>query len=571
MKKFMYRKNLTRTLALILMVMLCFSALTVTGSAASHEVLPDGSYVIYTQSLRTCWNIGFKATDGGLLITDTAGLSAPSSTTLEDNDIFVLKNVGGGYVSISPRHAPGYYLTGSNGFDRQISIRKSTSLSSIYHWLPIDMGGGAYVFKNRETGYVIDVCNGWNADAGTPILQYHQNGFQAAQFHYPVRISHFTALTPGTRVTNLSSYLYKVGLYYDRNQVWNSQYGLHQGYNLVCDPYNAEANEQIYIQCEGNGLYSLRFGANTNLCIAPPDVFAGTQLKVKTFDGTASCLYEIYKVGSTYSFRNKATGLFVDDLYARTATGTAMISYSFNRDNAQKFYLTGIIKASSSGQSSSQTATSGYAAYTGVDYRQQTNDSRRIAACDKAVKMATILWKADCDFPTWKSSGGSYNTVTSTDGTSSTKFLKGEVYQGIPYSMAGRTYTDTRWRVLVGNGLTTSMMTGKYYTKRADTTAYGIDCSYLVCTALNEGCGTSINLNTKSMLSSSKFTKISRSQMQPGDIFLKSGHVMFFMGKTADGKYAIIEANASYSRVVYRELSSSSLSTYGCYRYNGFC
>ena len=114
------------------------------------------------------------------------------------------------------------------------------------------------------------------------------------------------------------------------------------------------------------------------------------------------------------------------------------------------------------------------------------------------------------------------------------------------------------------------MMTGKYYTSKRDTTAYGIDCSYLVCTALNAGCGTSINLNTNGMLNSSRFTKISRSQMLPGDIFLKSGHVMFFMGKTSSGQYAIIEANASFSRVVYRELPASSLSSYGCYRFNGF-
>ena len=57
--------------------------------------------------------------------------------------------------------------------------------------------------------------------------------------------------------------------------------------------------------------------------------------------------------------------------------------------------------------------------------------------------------------------------------------------------------------------------------------------------------------------------------MLPGDIFLKNGHVMFFLGKTGS-KYAVIEANASYSRVVYRELSSSSLSAYGSYRYTGF-
>jgi len=33
----------------------------------------------------------------------------------------------------------------------------------------------------------------------------------------------------------------------------------------------------------------------------------------------------------------------IDDLYANTSSGTRMISYSYNGDNAQKFYLTGLI------------------------------------------------------------------------------------------------------------------------------------------------------------------------------------------------------------------------------------
>jgi len=567
MTKTMYRNNFRRVFTLFLAMILSLSAITVSGSASSLEVLPDGSYIIYTESLLTCLNVQFNAKDGGKIVTDTAGLDATAGTALEKNEIWILRNMGMGYVSLAPQSAPQCFLSGERGFDNQLIIRQCIPTDPIYQWLPIDVGNGTYVFQNRETGYVIDVCNGWNAQAGTKVLQYHRNNFSAAQSFYPVRISHFTTLTPSVRVTSMASSPFKVGLYYDRNQAWNSQYGLGSGRRLVCDPYNGEVNEQIYIQSEGNGLFSLRFAAKTSLCIAPPDVFAGSQLEVKYFDGTASCLYEIYKNGSTYSFRNKATGLFIDDLYARTSTGTPMISYSYNKDNAQKFYLAGIKSQSSAATS----ASADYAAYTGVNYRDLTNDSRRIAACDKAVQMATVLWKNTCDFPTWKSSKGSYNTVTATDNTSATKFVKGKTYQGIPYSMVGRTYTDTRWLVLTKNGLTTKMMTGKYYNSKADTTAYGIDCSYLVCTALNAGCGTSINLNTKYMLKSSKFKEISRSEMLPGDIFLKSGHVMFFMGKTASGQYAVIEANADYSRVVYRELYSSGISGYGCYRYTGFC
>lgn len=344
MTKTMYRNNFRRVFTLFLALILSLSAITVSSSASSLEVLPDGSYIIYTESLLTCLNVQFNAKDGGKIVTDTAGLDATAGTALEKNEIWILRNMGMGYVSLAPQSAPQCFLSGERGFDNQLIIRQCIPTDPIYQWLPIDVGNGsgAYVFLNRETGYVIDVCSGRNAQAGTKVLQYHRNNFSAAQSFYPVRISHFTTLTPSVRVTSMASSPFKVGLYYDRNQVWNSQYGLGSDHRLVCDPYNGEVNEQIYIQSEGNGLFSLRFASNTSLCIAPPNVFAGSQLEVKYFDGTASCLYEIYKNGSTYSFRSKATGLFIDDLYARTSTGTPMISYSYNKDNAQKFYLTKI-------------------------------------------------------------------------------------------------------------------------------------------------------------------------------------------------------------------------------------
>lgn len=381
MTKTMYRNNLHRVLTLFLALLLSLSAITVSGSAASYEVLPDGSYIIYTESLVTCLNVQYKAKDGGKVVTDTAGLDATAGTTLEDNEIWVLKNVGGGYVTLSPKHAPGYYLSGQNGFDKQLVIRKCVPNLAVYQWLPIDVGNGAFVFKNRATNYVIDVCNGWNDQAGTTVLQYHQNGFSAAQSFYPVRISHFTALAPSNRVNSLASSPYKVGLYYAKNQAWNSQYNLASGANLVVDPYNGQPNEQIYIQNEGNGLYSLRFASNTNLCIAPPNVFVDSQLKVKYYDGTASCLYEIYKVGSTYSFRNKATGLFIDDFCCQTATGTKIISYSYNGCDAQRFYLTGIIKPTSTSNSSSKVTMSS------VLYGISSNSSKLTCGFDGYVSL----------------------------------------------------------------------------------------------------------------------------------------------------------------------------------------
>jgi len=337
------RNNLRRMFTFLLTLILGLQAVTVSGSAASKEVLPNGSYVLYTEG-GTCLNVQYAKKDGGKVCVDNANL--------EPNEIWVLKNIGGGYVTLEAKHAPGHYLSGANGFDKQLMIRRCVPNQAVYQWLPIPVENGAYVFMNRANGYVIDCCNGANTTIGNPFLLYHRNNFTAAQSVHAIRISETATLTPSTRVTNLSASNYKVGLFNDPNQVWNAQYGVKSGAGLVCDPYNGQANEIIYIKNEGNGLYSLRFAGDTSYCIAARDVFVDSQMVVQRYDGSLRCLYEIYKVGSTYCFRNAATGLFIDDWYCRTATGTKMAAVYYNGCNAQQFYLTKVSGSSSSSQTS---------------------------------------------------------------------------------------------------------------------------------------------------------------------------------------------------------------------------
>ena len=226
-----------------------------------------------------------------------------------------------------------------------------------------------------------------------------------------------------------------------------------------------------------------------------------------------------------------------------------------------------------------------HAAYTGVDYTKLTSNPKRIAALNKAKQMATIVWTAPCDFPTWVSSEGVYNATVDINGNvSSTCFQQGHTYQGIPYSMslidsgAGRRYEDNAWTSLLNSG---SMTTASMSTPRAGngkaTTARGIDCSYFVSAAINAGTGSNLNLTTSDMLSHSNFvlvpgaTKSERLQnMLPGDLFLKSGHVMMFAGVTSSSRYGVFESCTTYSKCQYTEYSPSSLSSYDCYRYTGF-
>lgn len=213
-----------------------------------------------------------------------------------------------------------------------------------------------------------------------------------------------------------------------------------------------------------------------------------------------------------------------------------------------------------------------YAIYNGVDYTKLTNNKNRIKALNKAKQMVLIKWTAPCDFVTWASSEGGLNSVVATDGYRNTKFKKGKTYTGVPYSMNKRTYDDKKWINLLNDGITTNGMKEKYSGYPVEGTKYGIDCSAFVCRAYEEAMGYNLQLNTSGMLNSSKFTKLKAfSSAKPGDVFLKKGHVMMYVGKSGS-KYAVFEADASDSKCSYNTYTEKWLSSkgYKAYKYKGF-
>lgn len=212
-----------------------------------------------------------------------------------------------------------------------------------------------------------------------------------------------------------------------------------------------------------------------------------------------------------------------------------------------------------------------YETYWGVNYRNAGLSAERIACLDKAVKMLTIKWENPVTFPTWKSAAGVYNRVKAADGTISTSFMKGKTYVGIPYSMADHTFDDSAWADLVNSSRFTAAYMTTNYAGRTNTTAHGTDCSYLTYLCFRaSGTATRVTYqNTASMLNSSYYQKKSLSSIKGGDIALKSGHVMLYVGKTGS-RYAFIEADASDSKVSYNTYTASQLSGYGIYKFKGF-
>lgn len=76
---------------------------------------------------------------------------------------------------------------------------------------------------------------------------------------------------------------------------------------------------------------------------------------------------------------------------------------------------------------------------------------------------------------------------------------------------------------------------------------------------------------TSRMLNSYDYTIKLMSNLKPGDIALKNGHVMLYVGRSGNN-YAFFEANADYSRCVYTTYTARSLdnSGYKFYKFRGF-
>lgn len=209
-----------------------------------------------------------------------------------------------------------------------------------------------------------------------------------------------------------------------------------------------------------------------------------------------------------------------------------------------------------------------------VRYWEQTDDPDRLACLEKAQKMVTVLWKAPCDFATWRSSKGELNTTVSVDNVRAQKFIAGKIYMGIPYSMNNHSYNDEKWLELVSKGFESSDIEAGYYTGSKLSTAKGIDCSYFVYEAI-KAAGFAVEYQTTTTMINSKYYKrlVGFDDMIPGDILIKSGHTRLYIGKNnSNGKYAFFEATADGSKCGYFEYASQQLKSegYNAYRFKDF-
>lgn len=140
-------------------------------------------------------------------------------------------------------------------------------------------------------------------------------------------------------------------------------------------------------------------------------------------------------------------------------------------------------------------------------------------------------------------------------------------HSGIPYKWGGNDNIEAFDEGLNNGKKAGDRCTAKHRSCRGkymgSYLAVGVDCSGLISQVwdLDEKYSTS-TLPTIS-------TRISKDQLQPGDILNKRGHVMLFYRQTGSGRLCVYEASAKDWKVSARCYSRSQLREYRAYRYNG--
>lgn len=418
-------------------------------------------------------------------------------------------------------------------------------------------GGGTYGYISKG-----DLC----------LLMGEKNGY--TQVRYPAgRIYKFAWIkysATASNYSNISNGTYKIATALNTSYVLDvNNYATFNGGNVEIYPYHNTNNEKWRIEGVGNGYYKI-IDSNSGkaLDVNGGSSSSGTNVQIWDFNNSNAQKWRFINAGNGYYYIVNANGCYLDVQGGTVKNGNNVWVYAQNKSNAQKWKLNQV--SVSNNQVNSGENNKGYATYTGVRYDNIGLSNKRVLALNKAKNMVTVQWRAPADFPTWCGKNGSYNYVRATDGTRSTKFIKGKTYTGIPYSMKNHSWDDNAWKNNL-NSLTTSKMSGKYYSHGKLTTANGIDCSYFVYAAFKSAVP-AYNFTyqtTSTMLNSRYYRKITLSQMKPGDIFLKNGHVMLYVGKSGS-KYAVFEADAGDSKCSYNLYSANVINSYKYYRFRGF-
>lgn len=158
-------------------------------------------------------------------------------------------------------------------------------------------------------------------------------------------------------------------------------------------------------------------------------------------------------------------------------------------------------------------------------------------------------------------------------------YMPGKVYYGLPYIQCGRNgnYNNRRYNAAKAVSEGRYIKNGSYYMLNQDRLLNGCyvgnDCSSFVSQSQMGTSHSASYLNTTAIAKSSYYKTVSRNEMRPGDLLVKSGsHTILFLYYTNDAKTQMmcIEQGGNGNTVICSVFNVSSYASYTPKRQVGF-
>lgn len=337
--------HLPRRAAAALLLALCvLTALPALPARAATvygggQILPDGEYALLCHdNTNRCLNIGFASRTE-----DRRGAAIIDGWSGEANEVFLLRNRGGGYVTLSPRHAPDLCLNallGNKTPGDGLALHRYTAGDACSLWLPVLNDDGSVTFRNKHTGLCMDVSNGAYHD-GNPVISWTPNGYLAAQAFY------LKPASPPAGDPVVADGVYALQLHDDRGLCVNVGFAStrqDRAGAVIVDHWSGEPNESFRITNRGGGRVTIQPMHAPDLCLnallASPVPGQGLALHGYTEGDMASLWLPLKNSDGSVSFRNCATGYLMDVRRGDYSLGSQIISWHSNAyQRSQSYWL----------------------------------------------------------------------------------------------------------------------------------------------------------------------------------------------------------------------------------------
>lgn len=249
------------------------------------------------------------------------------------NQRFYFKYLNNGYYSIKVHNAKKYiHISDENNSICNVHQWSGYSNKNA-QWKIIDAGNGYYYFQNRGNGSYLDNSNG-NIRNGNNVIAYPFNGSSAQKW----RFLSTNSSSSEKKSVKEGWYLLESGSGKDYVVTVHGN-GENNGTNVEIDNNRYKENQFFYLEYTGDGYYTMKAGHSSKYIHAASG--NKTPGNVHQWDDHSSynCQWCFEPAGNNYYYIRCRNGNYLDNSNNIATSGNNVITYNFNKTNAQKWRL----------------------------------------------------------------------------------------------------------------------------------------------------------------------------------------------------------------------------------------